>query len=380
MKSVLFFCCAIFLMASCNTNSHNGYKINGEIKNYTNQKIFLDELSLSGNDVTIDTVITDKNGEFEFEGSVKQKGLYRVRTATSINYFLVLDNSKMELSADVNQPMDYTVSGSNESALLVNLIHKLVANNREIDSIQKQYLALQQQGVGDSILASFENASNQKANAFIESVRTLIDTTHSDLTAIFAATILNPEKDLPLIKKLSTRIQKNLPDNKLAKEFVEKYSHFVEDIIGKPFKDIELPTYKDEIIKLSKNKGKWILLDFWASWCKPCRNENPNVVAAFKKFKDKNFIVFSVSLDDDKSKWFDAIKADHLDWPTHVSELKGWNSAVCKDYYINQIPTNFLINPAGIIIARDLHGNDLMMKLEEEINKKPTTDAAIVTK
>jgi peroxiredoxin len=289
---------------------------------------------------------------------------------------LILDNSKIELNADVNQPFVYTILGSNESILLTNLIHQLVANNKEIDSIQKQYLALQQQGVGDSILANFENVSNQKANAFIESVRTLIDTTHSDLTAIFAATMLNPEKDLPLIQKLSSRLQKNLPDNKLAKEYIEKYSHFVEDIVGKPYKDIELPTYKDEIIKLSKYKGKWILLDFWASWCKPCRNENPNVVAAYKKFKDKNFIVFSVSLDDDKSKWFDAIKADHLDWATHVSELKGWNSTVCKEYYINQIPTNFLINPDGIVIARDLHGNDLMMKIDEELSKKSNKEVA----
>jgi peroxiredoxin len=377
MKSLLFLCSLFFVLVSCNTNNHKGYKVNGEIKNYVNQKIFLDELSLAGNDVTIDTVITDKNGEFEFEGSVKQKGLYRIRTTSSINYFLILDNSKIELHADVNQPFVYTIMGSNESILLTHLIHQLVTNNNEIDSIQKQYLVLQQQGVGDSILANFENASNQKANAFIERVRILIDTTHSDLTAIFAATMLNPEKDLALIQKLSSRLQKNLPDNKLAKEYIEKYSHFVEDIVGKSFKDIELPTYKDEIIKLSKNKGKWILLDFWASWCKPCRNENPNVVAAYKKFKDKNFIVFSVSLDDDKSKWFDAIKADHLDWATHVSELKGWNSAVCKAYYINQIPTNFLINPQGIIVARDLHGNDLMMKLEEEINKKSINEVAI---
>ncbi|MFM2048501.1 MAG: hypothetical protein RI955_1049, partial [Bacteroidota bacterium] len=141
MKSILFFCVSILVLASCHTNNHNGYKISGEIKNYNNQKIFLDELSLSGNDVSIDTVFTDKNGEFEFEGSVKQKSLYRIRTLNNVNYFIIIDNSKMSISADVQQPFDYTIVGSNESVVLHQLIHKIITNNKEIDSIQKQYLA-----------------------------------------------------------------------------------------------------------------------------------------------------------------------------------------------------------------------------------------------
>jgi peroxiredoxin len=281
----------------------------------------------------------------------------------------VLENSKMELTADVQHPFEYNIEGSNESKLLTSVIKKIVSNNLEIDSVQKQYLMLQQQGANDSVLFSFQSKSNNKANQFIDDIRKFIDTTHSDLTAIFAATLLNPEKDLPLIKKLSARLQKNLPESKLAKEFIEKYTNVVEDIVGKPFKEIELPNLKDQIIKMSTQKGKWILLDFWASWCKPCRNENPNVVAAWQKYKNKNFVVFSVSLDDDKGKWADAVKADHLDWPLHVSQLKGWNSGVCKDYYINQIPTNFLINPDGIIVARDLRGDDLDIKLSELLNK-----------
>ena len=172
------------------------------------------------------------------------------------------------------------------------------------------------------------------------------------------------------MNKLSERLQKKSPDSKYTKAYIKHYGNIVEDLVGKHFKEIELPGFEKKYLKLSSIKNKWVLLDFWASWCGPCRRENPNVVAAYKKYKSKNFTVFSVSLDDNEGKWFDAAKADHLEWPNHVSELKGWDSKVCKDYYINQIPTNFLINPDGIIVARDLRGEELSKKLEEVLLKK----------
>ena len=190
------------------------------------------------------------------------------------------------------------------------------------------------------------------------------------MAAIFAVSVLNPEKDLATVNKLSERLQKQMPDSKYTKDFIKKYGNIVEDLVGKHFKEIELPSFDKKYIKFSSIKNKWVLLDFWASWCPPCRRENPNLVKAYQKFKSKNFTVFSVSLDDNDGKWFDAVKADHLDWKTHVSELKGWESKVCKDYYINQIPTNFLISPEGIIVARDLRGEELQKKLEEVLLKK----------
>jgi len=107
-----------------------------------------------------------------------------------------------------------------------------------------------------------------------------------------------------------------------------------------------------------------VLIDFWASWCGPCRAENPNVVAAFKKFNKKGFEVFGVSLDDNKEKWLEAIKKDGLTWK-HVSDLKGWGNAVAKQYGVSSIPHSVLVDKEGIIIAKNLRGEELIKKLEE---------------
>jgi peroxiredoxin len=117
-------------------------------------------------------------------------------------------------------------------------------------------------------------------------------------------------------------------------------------------------------VSLSSFKGKYVLIDFWASWCGPCRRENPNVVAAYNEFKNKNFTILGVSLDQDKQKWLDAIKNDNLTW-THVSDLAYWQNAVAKKYNVSSIPQNYLLDPSGKIIAKNLRGEELHQKLSE---------------
>lgn len=139
-------------------------------------------------------------------------------------------------------------------------------------------------------------------------------------------------------------------------------------VIGEKIPDFAQNDIKGEKISIQSLRGKYILIDFWASWCLPCRKENPAVVAAYKKFKDKGFEILSVSLDDKKQNWLAAIKEDKLNW-LHVSDLNGWNNELAKMFNIRSIPDNFLIDQNGMILARGLRGSALEEKLNEIFSK-----------
>jgi peroxiredoxin len=176
----------------------------------------------------------------------------------------------------------------------------------------------------------------------------------------YAGYEINPAEIEPIYNKLN----KSLRNTPSGKQFAGWLAVAKKTAVGQPGMDFAQPDADGKNVSLTAFKGKYVLVDFWASWCGPCRAENPNVLKAYSKFKDKGFDVLAISIDEKKDKWMAAVQADNLPW-THVSDLKGWNNAAAELYGIRAIPQNVLINPEGMIVAKNLRGDALEKKLEE---------------
>ena len=161
---------------------------------------------------------------------------------------------------------------------------------------------------------------------------------------------------------------KKFKDNEAYKKIKSEYDAEKLTAIGSVPPEIALQDTNGNVVKLSSLRGQYVLVDFWASWCRPCRGESPNLVRAYNKYHDKGFTIYSVSLDNSKSSWLQAIKKDNLGAWTHVSDLKGWQCEAARDYNINSIPSNFLLDKDGKIIAKNLRGSALEKKLAEIFN------------
>jgi peroxiredoxin len=179
--------------------------------------------------------------------------------------------------------------------------------------------------------------------------------------------VMQTSDNVEVADKLYKEMSQNVKETMLGKYVNEQLAIAKINPVGSQIADFSETDTAGKNVKISSFRGKYVLIDFWASWCRPCRMENPNVVAAFNKYHQKNFTVLGVSLDQAKAAWLNAIKTDGLTW-THISDLKGWNNEVAAKFKITSIPQNILIDPKGIIIAKNLRGDALNKKLDELFN------------
>lgn len=371
MKKFLLGIAMVLALYSCNSE----YSVEGNIANMPEQKFRLEELTVDEN-VFVDSGSTTKEGKFSLSHKAKEEALYRLRFEKGKYILLVLKaGDKANIEADWNMLENYKVSGSQGSETIKSFLVNLRENIRDINTMQLILDSIKANPAKDSLRSSAEADLRNINTRFMEYVKKYIDTTKSAPCALFAVNMINPAFEGPYIKSFYEGVEKRFPESKSAKAFAAKFLGKTSEQlaknspapgVGTAAPDFTATTPDGQNISLSSFKGKYVLIDFWASWCAPCRKENPNVVAAYQANKSKNFTILGVSLDSSKEKWLEAIAADKLEW-TQVSELKGWGSTVARNYKVESIPANFLVDPQGNIIAQNLRGAELKSALEKLI-------------
>lgn len=350
----------------------NKFTIEGEITGMPPQTIVLEELGINET-IILDSVETDEKGSFELKGNAPEPGLYRIRFQQNKFILLSIGKEKIKLGGAWDDLENYSVSGSPSSASLKTFLLTVREHLKDFNTMNIVMDTLKAKG-NDSMLATAREDMQEMNMQFTRYIEQYADTVSSLPNALFAVQMLNPMTEKDYYDVFVQSINSRFPDAKMAKEFTAKINQMMAAMqnqpavegpaIGSPAPAIELPSPEGTVVSLASYKGKYVLVDFWASWCGPCRKENPNVVAAYNKYKNKNFTILGVSLDDEKENWEKAIEKDNLTW-THISDLKGWQSVAARDYGIQAIPANYLISPEGVIIARDLRGAALEAKLQE---------------
>ena len=326
------------------------------IKGVVSNFVAGDSISLLNPFIRTDNVLEKsgigKKGEFEFKYNPTEIGYYYVSFSNGNNLLIVLSpNSNSTLDVDFTTGKIVKTSGSKENAFL--------------KSIADTYFSFMQKREEPSVDIP------QLENDFIVGIQNLLRSTPANFAMAMITDFYRLPKDyfLPINDTILTSLAKMYPSNKLIKERKAEIDKEKRLAIGFPAPEITMTDPDGKLFSLSSLRGKVVLIDFWAAWCRPCRMENPNVVRIYNAYKDYGFDVLGVSLDQNRDAWLKAIEADKLTWH-HVSDLKYWQSAAAQLYGVGSIPFTVLLDRDGKIVAKNLRGEELERKVKELLMQK----------
>lgn len=353
-----------FIFSSCSIKKGQ-FSINGIVKGVNEGKVYLQQLVASKWAIVDSTQI--EKGKFKFAGTIKLPEMFQIKSENQ-NFILpvFIDAADIEVQIFPDSVDKSVVSGSEDHDLYNKYLMMKQPTEEKIDSLYTEWKKAKENG--DSLtMASTDSISTVLENDLKKILQDFAGANSTSTVAPYLVMRNSWQFELPELEEIVNKFDASIDSSQYTQSLKKRIEILRSVQIGNTAPDFTMNDSVGNPIRLSSLKGKILLVDFWASWCKPCRVENPNVVKAYQQYHKKGFDILGCSFDTNREKWLKAIKDDKLTWH-HVSDLQGWDNAAGKLYGINSIPSNVLLDKNQKIIARNLRGDDLTKKLAELFN------------